>query len=39
MNWALINLRIIDYLPSEEKDKLIDKVARMMVKNRGYLKF
>jgi hypothetical protein len=39
MNWVLINLRIIDYVSLNEQDKLIDNVVRMMVNNRGFLKF
>lgn len=39
MNWALINLRIIDYVPVSEQDKLINNVVRIMVENRGFLKF
>ena len=39
MNWVLINLRIIDYVPKNEQKKLIDNVARIMVNGRGFLKF
>jgi hypothetical protein len=39
MNWILINLRIIDEVPVNEQDELINSVVRMMVKNRGFLKF
>ncbi len=39
MNWALINLRITDYVSEDEQDKLIKNVERTMVKGRGFLKF
>lgn len=39
MNWALINLRIIDYVPKADQEKLINSVVRIMVNGRGFLKF
>lgn len=39
MNWGLINLRFIDYIPEEEQEKMINSVVRIMVKGRGFLKF
>ncbi|WP_229216740.1 DUF4932 domain-containing protein [Dyadobacter sp. 3J3] len=39
MNWALVCVRYIDYLPEKEQDKLIKKTENMMVNSRGFLKF
>lgn len=40
MNWALVNLRYIDYVENpEEREKLIEMVDRMMVERRGFPQF
>jgi hypothetical protein len=39
MNWALVNLRILDYVPKDEQEYLIKRVERMMIKNRGFIRF
>jgi hypothetical protein len=39
MNWALVSLRIVDYVPAEEQDKLIAAVDEMMTKRRGFPQF
>jgi hypothetical protein len=39
MNWGLISLRIVDYVPKHEQDKLIASIVRKMVKNRDFIKF
>jgi len=39
MNWGLINLRLIDYIPEDEQEKMINSVVRIMVRGRGFLKF
>jgi Domain of unknown function (DUF4932) len=39
MNWALVSLRIVDYAPKDEQDRMIANIDRMMVRNRGFLQF
>jgi len=39
MNWALVSLRIADYAPPAEQDRMITKVEEMMTKNRGFIQF
>lgn len=39
MNWGLVSLRIADYAPREEQDKMIAAVDRMMTKGRGFPQF
>jgi hypothetical protein len=39
MNWALVNLRIVDYVPAEEQAPLIAAVEEMMTKRRGFPQF
>ncbi|MGX5856404.1 DUF4932 domain-containing protein [Dyadobacter jiangsuensis] len=39
MNWALVNLRYVDYAPPAEQDKLIAGIEDMMVNNRGFRRF
>jgi len=39
MNWALVSLRIADYAPREEQDKMIAAVDRMMTERRGFPQF
>jgi hypothetical protein len=39
MNWALISLRIIDYVDESEQEKLIKRVERSMETGRGFLQF
>jgi hypothetical protein len=39
MNWGLVNLRIVDYVPPAEQDKLIASVEEMMTKRRGFPQF
>jgi hypothetical protein len=39
LNWALVNLRIVDYVPREEQDKLIAAVEQMMTERRGFPQF
>lgn len=39
MNWALISLRIIDYVDESDQAKLIQRVERSMESGRGFLKF
>jgi Domain of unknown function (DUF4932) len=38
MNWALINLRIVDYVPAEEQEKLIKRIELIMF-GRGFPQF
>lgn len=39
MNWGLINLRTIDYIPAEDQQKVIDIIDDTMAKGRGFIKF
>lgn len=39
MNWALVSLRLVDYVPADEQDKLIANIDRMMTKGRGFPQF
>jgi outer membrane protein assembly factor BamB len=39
MNWGLISLRILDYVPQEEQEKLITKLERTMVRGRSFIRF
>jgi hypothetical protein len=39
MNWALVSLRIVDYVPAAEQDKLIASIDRMMTTSRGFPQF
>lgn len=39
MNWALVSLRIVDYTPRSEQDRLIADIDQMMVARRGFLQF
>lgn len=39
MNWALISLRIIDYVDESEQEKLIKRVEWSMETGRGFLQF
>jgi hypothetical protein len=39
MNWALVSLRIVDYVPAEEQAGLIAAIDEMMTKRRGFPQF
>ncbi len=39
MNWGLVTLRIMDYVPIDEQEGLIDRVVRMMKRNRSFSQF
>jgi hypothetical protein len=39
MNWGLISLRILDYVPEEEQEKLITKLEQTMVRGRSFIRF
>ena len=39
MNWALVNLRYLDYAPPAEQVKLITGIEDMMVNSRGFRRF
>jgi len=39
MNWGLVILRILDYVPKNQQIPLIERVERMMVNNRGFIHF
>ena len=39
MNWGLVSLRIMDYVPADEQEQLIARVERSMFKGRGFLQF
>jgi hypothetical protein len=39
MNWALVSLRIVDYAPRDEQDKMIASIDRMMTERRGFPQF
>ncbi len=39
MNWALVSLRIMDYVLEAEQEQLIQRVERSLSGNRGFLQF
>ena len=39
MNWALVSLRIADYVPAEEQAALLAAIDEMMTKRRGFPQF
>jgi hypothetical protein len=39
MNWALVSLRLVDYAPPEEQEKLIGAVDKMMTEGRSFQQF
>lgn len=39
MNWALVSLRIVDYVPAEEQGVLLAAIDEMMTKRRGFPQF
>jgi hypothetical protein len=39
MNWALVSLRIADYAPRDEQEKMIASIDRMMTQRRGFPQF
>ena len=39
MNWALVSLRIVDYVPAQEQGKLIAAIDEMMTRRRGFPQF
>jgi hypothetical protein len=39
MNWALVSLRILDYVPKDQQEYLIKRVENMMIKNRDFIQF
>jgi hypothetical protein len=39
MNWGLLSLRILDFVPEEEQEKLIGRIERSMVRGRSFVKF
>jgi hypothetical protein len=39
MNWGLISLRILDYVPQDEQEKLITKLEQTMVRGRSFIRF
>lgn len=39
MNWALVSLRIIDYVPAEEQNRLTAAIDDMMTQRRGFPQF
>lgn len=39
LNWALVNLRILDYVAKDHQEYLINRVVHMMVTNRGFIRF
>ena len=39
MNWGLVSLRIADYAPREEQDKMIAGIDTMMTERRGFPQF
>jgi hypothetical protein len=39
MNWVLVNLRFVDYVPREEQDMLIATTDDTMTNGRGFLRF
>lgn len=39
MNWGLVSLRIADYAPREEQERMIASIDRMMTERRGFPQF
>lgn len=39
MNWGLVSLRILDYVPQNQQENLIKRVERIMINNRSFLRF
>jgi hypothetical protein len=39
MNWGLVSLRIADYAPKDEQDKMIAVIDRFLTKGKGFLQF
>ena len=39
MNWGLVSLRIADYAPRDEQEKMIAAIDRMMTERRGFPQF
>lgn len=39
MNWALVSLRLIDYVPADEQAPLVAAIDEMMTKRRGFPQF
>jgi len=39
MNWGLLSLRILDFAPESEQEKLIDRIEWTMVRGRSFSKF
>jgi len=39
MNWALVSLRIVDYVPADEQAPLIAAIDEMMTRRRGFPQF
>ncbi len=39
MNWGLISLRIIDFVPDDEQEKLIVRIEQTMVRGRSFIRF
>ena len=39
MNWALVSLRIVDYVPAEEQAALVAAIDEMMTQRRGFPQF
>jgi hypothetical protein len=39
MNWGLVSLRIVDYVPAAEQENLLAAVESMMTKGRGFPQF
>ena len=36
MNWGLVSLRLIDYAPRDEQDRMIAAIEQMMTNRRGF---
>lgn len=39
MNWGMVSLRIADYAPRDEQEKMISAIDRMMTERRGFPQF
>ncbi len=39
MNWGLVSLRIADYAPRDEQEKMIASIDKMMTERRGFPQF
>ena len=39
MNWGLVSLRLIDYAPRDEQDRMIAAIEQMMTNRRGFPMF